>query len=138
PVLRRNSFFQGRARGELAASAEGAGGAAIEKDVYWLRADGQELTRDDWHDAGRHVLGMLLPGHHADERDDEAPAATLLLLLNGGPEPVELGLPTLAGPGHWEILLDTTDDAAAGPAPPQLAPHSLLLLRFVEDAASVS
>jgi len=138
PVLRRNSFLQGRARGELAASAEGAGGAAIEKDVYWLRADGQELTRDDWHDADRHVLGMLLPGHHADERDDEEPAATLLLLLNGGPEPVELGLPTLAGPGHWEILLDTTDDAAAGPAPPQLAPHSLLLLRFVEDAASVS
>jgi glycogen operon protein len=134
PVLRRNSFFQGRARGELEAS--GAGGIVVEKDVYWIREDGQELSTDDWHSPDRHVLGMLLPGHYADARDEEERAATLLLFLNGGPEPAELSLPTLPGPGRWEILLDTTDDAAAGPAPPQLAPHSLLLLRFAEDAAS--
>jgi len=132
PVLRRNSFFQGRARGELAAS--GTGGTAAEKDVYWVRADGQELSTDDWNRPDAHVLGMLLPGDYADERDEAGrplPAETLLLLVNGGAEPVELALPPQVAPGGWEILLDTTDDRAAGPAPARLEAHALLLLRFV-------
>jgi hypothetical protein len=76
---------------------------------------------------------MLLPGDHADARGADGqplPAATLLLFVNGGAEPVELSLPPQPGPGRWEILLDTTDDAASGPAPARLAAHSLLLVRF--------
>jgi glycogen operon protein len=139
PVLRRNSFFQGRAKGELAAS--GSSGITIEKDVYWIRPDGAELTTDDWNRPDTHVLGMLLPGDHADERGADGrplPAATLLLFVNGGAEPVELTLPPRPGPGHWEILLDTTDDGAGGPAPARLEAHSLLLVRFAAPASATS
>ena len=138
PVLRRTSFFLGRAKGELEALAatEGADVDALEKDVYWVRADGQELATEDWGRPDAHVLGMLLPGHHADDPGAAGrTAATLLLLLNGGAEPVPLTLPAQTGPGRWEILLDTSDDAAAGPAPAELVPHSLLLLRFAESGA---
>ncbi|HZM00604.1 MAG TPA: glycogen debranching protein GlgX, partial [Planctomycetota bacterium] len=131
PVLRRNSFFQGRARGELAAS--GTGGTGPEKDVYWIRADGQELTTDDWNRADAHVLGMLLPGEHADESpagDRAQPPETLLLFVNGGAEAVEWRLPQPKLPGRWELLLDTADDAAAGPPPARLEAHTLLLLRY--------
>jgi len=140
PVLRRTSFFLGRAKGELEALAadERADVEALEKDVYWVRADGQELSTEDWSRPDSHVLGMLLPGHHADDPGGVAgrTAATLLLLLNGGAEPVPLTLPGQTGPGRWETLLDTSDDAAAGPAPAELVPHSLLLLRFAETGVA--
>ena len=29
------------------------------KDITWLRVDGTEMSQDDWHDAGRRVIGLL-------------------------------------------------------------------------------
>src|SRR5262249_10870616 len=51
PVLRRRHFF----RGQPAVS----GGR---KDLYWIGADGRELSDADWHDAGRRAFGMLIHG----------------------------------------------------------------------------
>ena len=94
PVLRRRSFFSGRA---------GDGGR---KDVTWLRADGQEMKPDDWRDA--RSLGMLVPGGpnaEVDERGRPVEGETLLLLCNAGEKPVLFRLPALPVTGRWELVV---------------------------------
>ena len=59
PVLRRRTFFR---------HEPGAPGEV--KDLTWLRADGQEMTPDDWNDPANHVLGMLIRGEATDELDE--------------------------------------------------------------------
>jgi glycogen operon protein len=126
-VLRRRSYFKGHAPGRG-------------KDVLWLGADGHELTDAGWTRGDTHMLGMLLPGEHADERDargNPIRAETLLLLVNGGPNELPVTLPAAFAAEHWSVLLDT---AQAGPVPEQgrpradegpvaLRPHALMLLR---------
>jgi glycogen operon protein len=102
PVLRRRSFFRGRPIG-----------AAGAKDLAWLRPDGREMTDADWRDGSRHVLGMLISGEAADETDDRGRPVkgdTMLLWLNGGPEPFDCTVPALPAPGAWVSLLDTAGD----------------------------
>jgi len=40
------------------------------KDVSWVRADGKEMTEDDWSNASIQSVGMLLFGPAADELDN--------------------------------------------------------------------
>jgi len=63
-------------------------------DVTWRRGDGAEMTRDDWHDPERRILGMEIHG--------DAPA---LLLMNASPHGVMFRLPELAPPLRWRALL---------------------------------
>ncbi|HSL09887.1 MAG TPA: glycogen debranching protein GlgX, partial [Actinomycetota bacterium] len=75
PVLRRRSFFNG------------APIAGREKDVTWVRPDGEEMGDADWQDPENRVLGMLMPGRATDETDARGRpihGRTLLLLLNSG------------------------------------------------------
>jgi isoamylase len=124
PVLRRRTFF----RHEVA-----AGGSA--KDLTWLRADGKEMTPEEWTDAGNHVLGMLIRGEATDETDERGRRVTgdaVLVLLNGGARSKPFILPPLGRPGSWVEILNT-----AHPVPRQvregkvnLVAHSLMLLRY--------
>jgi glycogen operon protein len=126
-VLRRRSFFQGHARGRG-------------KDVLWVGTDGAELTDEGWGRGDTHMLGMLLPGEHADERDARGRSIrgdTLLLLVNGGPGDLPVVLPVASEPGRWHVLVDTAEPgtlpeggrAHAGDGPVELRAHALLLLR---------
>jgi isoamylase len=127
PVLRRRSFFRGRREGEL-------------RDVIWFRADGAEMTDQDWSDPEGRILGMLLPGEATDEvneRGRPVHGRTLLLLINAGTRSRAFSLPKIDRPGSWQELLNTAkpDSTAVIHRPAvNLVSHSLILLGFVEAA----
>jgi len=97
PVLRRRRFFHGRP----------IRGTGI-KDIYWVRPDGAEMTDADWG-AGARSLGVGLVGDQIDEVDERGrriQGDTLVLLLNGNPDPVTFRVPGNNG-AKWERLVDT-------------------------------
>jgi glycogen operon protein len=128
PVLRRRRFFRGQAVGESGA-----------KDLTWLRADGHEMTQDDWHDARHRVLGMLIDGDATDETDARGRPIrgdTLLVLLNAGAKLVRFAIPAQNVAGRWAVLVDTAlpelpdTQLAASTTRVALQPHSLMLLAY--------
>jgi len=127
PVLRRRSFFSGRP-----VSAAGA------KDLTWIRPDGGEMTDADWHRGDAHTLGMLISGEAADETDERGRPVkgdTMLLILNGGDKRTTFSLPTIGTEGEWVELVDTAarDMRVVSEDVVQVAPHSLVLLRYGTD-----
>jgi glycogen operon protein len=122
PVFRRRGFFSG-------GSVPRGGG----KDVTWVRADGREMTAEDWHDPQLRVLGMLVHGQASDELDERGRpnrGATLLLLVNGGSRARHFALPPLAGAGIWRERVNTARPPAHAlrANAVNLAAHSLILL----------
>jgi isoamylase len=126
PVLRRMAYLDGVPVDDSAV-----------KDVTWLRADGRELTDEDWHDPRTRALGMLLNGRATDERDPHGRmmmGRTILVLLNGGGRSTRFRLPRLPEGGAWVQEVHTArpgmrvvrDDAVP------LVAHSLVLLRHGE------
>jgi isoamylase len=128
PILRRRGFFTGTV----------VPGTST-KDVTWIRANGQEMTEEEWSDPNNQSIGMLLSGQAADEVDSRgrsAPADSLLLLLNAGARSHSYTLPRMENPGLWEELVNT---ARPGPYARQmrndavnLTAHSSMLLRHTE------
>ena len=128
PILRRRGFFTGT---EVPGTTT--------KDVTWIRANGQEMTEEEWSDPNNQSIGMLLFGVAADEVDSRgrsASAESLLLLLNAGARSHSYTLPRMESPGLWEELLNT---ARPGPYARQvrndavnLTAHSSMLLRHTE------
>jgi glycogen operon protein len=97
PLLRRGRFFLGE--------SDPTGG---EKDVIWLRPDGQEMKTLDWSDQGARVLGMLIPRERNPEEDVEGHAVateTLLAIFNAGARAVRFRLPVREAPGVWRHTL---------------------------------
>ncbi|HSL09815.1 MAG TPA: glycogen debranching enzyme GlgX, partial [Actinomycetota bacterium] len=130
PVLRRRSFFNG------------APVAGREKDVTWVRPDGEEMTDGDWQDPQNRVLGMLMPGRATDETDPRGRpihGRTLLLLLNAGSRSRSYTLPKQARPGSWRELVNTARPRQARtirrPAV-NLVAHSLALFAYEEGAGT--
>jgi glycogen operon protein len=130
PVLRRRSFF------------DGTPVAGREKDVTWVRPDGEEMTEDDWRDPENRVLGMLMPGRATDETDARGRPVhgrTLLLLLNAGPRSRSYTLPKQTRPGTWRELVNTTrprqQRTVRRPAI-NLVAHSLALLAYEEGTSA--
>jgi isoamylase len=107
PLLQRRTFFPHDAH------------AAPGRDLTWLRPDGQEMTAEEWSQAGNHVLGMLLQGDNP-----------LLLLLNGGGRSRPFVLPALSGSGIWTEIVNTHHPGPEVMREGQvnLGPRSLLLL----------
>jgi isoamylase len=128
PILRRRGYFTG----------EDAPGLST-KDVTWIRADGVEMTQDDWNDTSVQSVGMLLFGPAADELDlrgRSSSGETLLFLLNAAAKSFSFTLPSMEFPGVWEEVLNT---ARAGPWARNvrnnivnLPAHSCVLLRHTE------
>jgi glycogen operon protein len=127
PVLRRRHFFRGVALDDSG-----------HKDVTWVRADGAEITEEDWRDPNAHALGMLINGNATDEVDDRGHPVhddTLFLVISNSPNDVAFKLPELAHRGVWAELVNTarqeltlvTDSCV------KLLPHSLVLLRYGRD-----
>jgi glycogen operon protein len=132
PVLRRRQFFRGQS-----VSSEG------HKDLTWIRTDGQEMAHEQWHDPKNHVLGMLIHGEATDETDDRGrpiKGDTMLLLVNGGDQPVQFRMPHTDGQGVWLEVVDTTKDEAHEicTSETMLQPYSLQLLRFGTDRRVIS
>ena len=124
PVLRRRSFFSGRPLND-----EGT------KDVTWLRQDGEEFKDEDWQDAERRVLGMLVSGEANDEVDERGRPVqgdSVLLLMNGGERPCYFRLPEMSAPGRWEQSVHTARPGmrVVRRGAVNLIAHSLMLMTF--------
>ena len=97
PILRRGRFLVGDYNEEIGV-----------KDVTWLHPKGEEMTSDYWGQADMNCLGLIMDGRaqptgiHRQGCD-----ATLLLILNAQPEPVNFKLPQVAQGSGWVNLLDT-------------------------------
>jgi glycogen operon protein len=59
-IFQRRNFFQGRP----------IRGSNI-KDVMWLRADGQEMTDEDWNSSWIRCFGIFLAGNMPGEIDEQ-------------------------------------------------------------------
>jgi len=99
PVLRRRKFFQGRR----------IRGSEI-RDLAWFRADGEEMTEDDWNDPAARSIALRLAGDAIDEVDrygNHVTDDTLLILMSAEPEALPFALPPHPGGVEWELILDT-------------------------------
>jgi isoamylase len=100
-VLRRRKFFQGRR----------IRGAEV-LDIAWLDPSGREMADDTWSSPDVRCLGVRLNGDAIDELDERGEriiGATLVLLLNGGPDVIPFALPMTTPAERWETILDTAD-----------------------------
>lgn len=113
PVLRQGRFFAGRP-----VHPDGT------KDLAWFAADGVEVTHERWHDPRIRVLQMYLhavvlaPGgarrYHTDE--------SLLVILQGQPEPVPVHRPGLPWARTYRLLWDSAEERPLDPEAPAATP----------------
>ncbi|RST87741.1 glycogen debranching enzyme GlgX [Aquibium carbonis] len=89
PLLRQRYFLHGEPR------PTGASG------VCWLRADGEQMTDEDWHQPHTRAFAMLL---FTTEQK-------LLIVFNAHYEDIDFALPEAFATG-WRRLLDTADPGA--------------------------
>jgi isoamylase len=101
PSLHRQKFYQGRAiRGTK------------EKDIVWLRPDGQEMTDEEWGLGWVRCLGMLLNGETIGEVDESGELIkddTFLIMLNCHHESIQFYVPKPPDAEKWEIITDTNN-----------------------------
>ncbi|WP_027892069.1 glycogen debranching protein GlgX [Calidithermus chliarophilus] len=132
PVLRRPKFFQGQSiRGEGI------------RDIHWLKPSGEDMTDAEWQAPDVNELGVYLNGHLeniTNERGEPIRGRNLLLLLNGGKDPVTFHMPRFAPGAGWEVLLDTArpeleegEERVNGGRGVTLEPLSLVLLAQLEE-----
>ncbi|GMU81712.1 MAG: glycogen operon protein GlgX homolog [Planctomycetota bacterium] len=123
-VLRRRSFFRGTPVENHR-----------EKDLAWLRPDGQEMREEDWQDHARQTLGMLIVGQATDETDERGrmiTGDTLLLIVNGGAQPCEFRVPAMERGGLWREVVNTARPGRrfVELGHVEVPEHSLILLDF--------
>jgi glycogen operon protein len=107
PAFRRLSFLEGRA-------AEPGG----LPDAWWFREDGRHLSKADWNDAERRVLGVFLNGDampHVDEDGTPIEGGSFLVIVNGSHADAEVRVPARRFGRSWALELSTAaPDEAAG------------------------
>lgn len=99
PNLHRRKFFQDRSirRSE-------------QKDIMWVRPDGEEMTDEEWNAGWVRCLGVILNGEtldHVDEKGDKIIDDTFLIMLNCHHEPIKFYVPRGPQGTCWEVVLDT-------------------------------
>ncbi|MGL4743501.1 MAG: glycogen debranching protein GlgX [Dermatophilaceae bacterium] len=81
-------------------------------DMQWYAADGRPMG-ERWHEPGGQVVQMLVASRQAGE--DAA-----LVVLNGGPDDVDVRLPRVTGVTTYQVLWDSATSRLPGtPATPQ-------------------
>ena len=104
PVLRHPHFLRGGRIGEAHA-----------KDLAWFDPAGGEMTDVAWHAVAGRCVGMRLDPDAMDMDEVDAQGRrilddTVLVLFNGGREPVDFSLPEPAGGSSWRLVFDTADE----------------------------
>lgn len=111
PVFRRRNFFQGRP----------IYGPDI-KDLYWIKADGNEMSASDWNSGHCCSIGMVLPGGQITELGEQGERIvgdSFAILLNASHDPLSFRLGARRRDLRWKCILDTFDDHA----PPRTFEH---------------
>jgi glycogen operon protein len=71
------------------------------------RADGKQMSAEDWKDPFARTLAMALDGRQIEDADGETSTDRFLLLLNAHYEPVRFTIPP--GRAKWSAVLTTGD-----------------------------
>jgi glycogen operon protein len=79
----------------------GPGGGPAQMVLY--RADGQQMTEEDWQVPHAKTLAVSLDGRQIEDAEGEKGRARFLLLLNAHFEPVKFTTPL--GRGDWQVVL---------------------------------
>ena len=103
PVLRQPTFFTGREVHEDGST-----------DLAWFDLDGHPMENGRWEDPSTRTLQMLLNGAWIGR-------ASVLVVLQGAPDPAEVTLPSVAGLTAYQLLWDSTEERPGPPAAPTLS-----------------
>ncbi len=104
PVLRRRRFFAG---------APHHGGESAVGDIEWLKPNGKHMTDSDWDESFARSLMVFLNGdaiQEPDARGNRVVDDSVLVMLNGAPDPVEFTIPDKGYGVDWAVAIDTADD----------------------------
>jgi glycogen operon protein len=85
---------------------------SVIKDIAWYRADGQEMTEEEWNAGWVRSLAVMFNGktlNAVNEMGQPVEDDTFLILLNSSHEGVTYTVP--GGPHNrsWETVLDTSN-----------------------------
>ena len=105
PLLNQSRFLHGEV-------------VAGKKNVTWLRADGREMSPDDWSNGINRSLALLLRGRHAKP---------LFLILNAYHEGVAFRMPETPS-GAWQLLVDTERGLVEPRGAVPVAPHDDVII----------
>ncbi len=83
------------------------------KDVSWITADGREISTEEWQDAERRSIGVLMSGEAGSRfltlRGEPESDDSFLLLLNAGADDTPWVLPSDGYGCCWTRVLDTAE-----------------------------
>jgi isoamylase len=99
PVFRRRKFLKG----------EKINGSDL-KDIQWLRADGNEITDEEWQSPDTKTLGFILNGDAIDEYNEKGEQRvddTFLVWMNFDHEEVKVTIPAIPKNTKWSVVLST-------------------------------
>ena len=99
PNFRRKKFFQDRVIRN-----------SVERDIAWYRADGREMTEEEWTTSWLRSLGLMLNGqtlNDVNELGEPVVDASFLILINSYHEGVEFTLPDSPRQLGWDAVLNT-------------------------------
>jgi isoamylase len=99
PVFRRRKFLKG----------EKINGSDL-KDIQWLRADGNEITDEEWQSPDTKTLGFILNGDAIDEYNEKGEQRvddTFLVWMNFDHEEVKVTIPAIPKNTKWGVVLST-------------------------------
>ena len=100
PLLHRDRFVHGEEQFEPMGYS----------DIQWLRADGEFMQADDWHNPTHNFLAMLLAGKAMPARNplfDKFKDAALVMVFNADTTAVNFVLPETQF--HWHCVFTTTE-----------------------------
>jgi isoamylase len=134
PVFRRRRWFQGRViRGV--------------EDMAWFRADGDEMSDEDWDTGHAKSVGVFMNGktmRSTDPYGNRIVDATFLVLFNASELDLDWYLPDSQWGRRWIVELDSADPVAGTPEAASryvdaadtisVTSRSLILLRETEVA----
>ncbi len=97
PIFRQRRWFQGRPiRGSV--------------DISWFRADGQEMSEEDFNTSHRRSLGMYLNGDGIRGRDLRGRPVrddSFMVVMNANDRDLDWKLPTILE-HDWSVVVDTS------------------------------
>jgi glycogen operon protein len=100
-VFQRRRWFHGR-------HVRGTGVS----DIGWFKADGEQMSDDDWQAGFARTVGVFLNGKGIPTPDDRGEPITddsFYLLFNAHHEPMEFTLPTCPWGDRWQKVIDTDE-----------------------------
>jgi glycogen operon protein len=101
PVFRRRRWFQGRP----------IHGSDV-SDVAWFKADGEQMSEDDWAEGHAKSIAVFLNGEAIptpDPRGEKVQDNSFFVLFNAHHESISFRFPEGRWGERWDVVVDTAD-----------------------------